>query len=917
MSFPMRHKTHVLNMWFKRLLVLAALAAAFTSGQGATPAAVASSVGTISLAPAAVAVGTTLTVTVADPDLDVLTPRTAETLGSGSVAHVLPAGIAGTSYTFYLASIPMGDSSGDGAVGVEDVQVSLPDAAVWSVLGQSGMVSVLRTADNGSAVPFSATYGSDQKDTATVQVTSDADSTGFALTLEETSATSGVFTATFVTGSATSATGASSPGGTTRPVIEVADGGLVGASYSDQSPRQVASDARLVDTTAPAVYVEAPADGAAMRTVTPWATARVTDFGAGVELDSILFHSDVDRDGVFDEPGENVSASLQESTTISGGFVAGALLPNLGPDGTIDWYVTAEDRAGNLGRSDSDASTVGDQDHQVIVDTNAPSLVSAAAGIAYDESLEEVVTGRRDSVRVVYSESLDALSATPDLFVVGGARATQAVVYEDYPDTVWLTVPGLASLPGLFESAIGAVQDTAGHDSAPAQAWPTDGIAPVLQVTVDRVATRGALQVTVVSDEDLLMPPTVTVNNVTAGTAMLSEVRTWELLMDASVLPGSASGDGLKNVEASGFDLAGNAGSGGVDSGAITYPVGATLFELDRRLVAPTISPTYGAWVNVANPVLTASYSGESGEYQGDSLAMVTPISALLDGQDVLADLTTASGTAWMLQTSGLRDGWHMFSIEAADQAGNTHAPAVVRFCVDPDAPPATPTPTATPTPVPPAATPTTVPPAPATTPPTATATTTPTPTETPQTSPAPTATVTPEQQETPEPQATPTATPAPEPAATPQPEEIPTATAAPEPEVAPTATAAPGPEATPEPQQVPTPVPEEAEQPSEEVETPPEPDAGEAPVIEPSPTEVWDVEAEIEATVQAIRAEALADDYTPPDREAGEDAASDLTPPSAGSDGAGTGDYLLHAVGILGLLALAGHRRAQGNGGG
>ncbi len=873
----------------------------FGGGPGAVSTAEAASAGTISLVPATAAPGTAVTVTVVDPDLSVMTTRAGETTGPGSVAHELPAGVSGTTYVFYLAFTPIADASGNGQIGPEDVEVLLTSAVVANLSAGSGLVTLVRVVDNGSAAPFSVTYRSDQVDLATVRVTSDADGTGFDLALAETGVASGEFTATVVVGDDTSATNALSPSATTRPVIEASDGGLVSASYSDANPLRVVSDAVLVDGTAPAVVGMAPAHEAGLRTVTPWAVAQVTDFGSGLGLDSIVFHVDVDRDGVFDELGEIVGPSYEESESIRGGFVAMALLPNMGADGPTEWYVTATDGAGNVGRSDADALEVGDQNHLVYVDTNAPSLLSATAGEAYDLDEEEVLTGQRDSVRVVFSEDLDAGTVQAGLFVVDGFRATSADVFEEFPDTVWLTVPGLPSRATLLEAAVGAVKDTAGQNSSPGQTWPVDGVPPRLEVSTDRVATQGPVAVTVTSDEDLIVGPMITFNNVTVGRAGQVDLLRWVLVLDTGNLPGAVGEDGVKNVEVSAFDVAGNGGHGGVDSGEAAYPAEATRFEMDRALGTPAITPAYGTTVTVHDPAIEASYAWEAVEYEGDSLVAVTPILATLDDEDVLADLTSADGAVWVLETWGLGRGWHTFTIRATDLAGNTHGPIVVRFNVDADIPTPTPTPTPTATPAPTAA---------------------PTPTPEADGAPGPEATPTPEADGTPGPEATPTTE------AAETPEAITTVTPVPAPAVAATSTPVTGPEPTATPVPAPvvaatsTPVtaPEPTATPVAEPESSvafepaemPTPDGGtglaetDVATATPAPAaEEWETEAEIEATVQAIRAEALADDLA--GAEAGEGAPDGRPENGAGAAGA---DFILYGAGLVGLLIAAGRRR-------
>ena len=73
-----------------------------------------------------------------------------------------------------------------------------------------------------------------------------------------------------------------------------------------------------------------------------------------------------------------------------------------------------------------------------------------------------------------------------------------------------------------------------------------------------------------------------------------------------------------------------------------------------------------------------------------------------------------------------------------------------------------------------------------------------------------------------------------------------------------------------------------------------------------PAPAaEEWETEAEIEATVQAIRAEALADDLA--GTKAGEGAPDDRPENGAGAAGA---DFILYGAGLVGLLIAAGRRR-------
>jgi hypothetical protein len=70
------------------------------------------------------------------------------------------------------------------------------------------------------------------------------------------------------------------------------------------------------------------------------------------------------------------------------------------------------------------------------------------------------------------------------------------------------------------------------------------------------------------------------------------------------------------------------------------------------------------------------------------------------------------------------------------------------------------------------------------------------------------------------------------------------------------------------------------------------------------------DVEAEIEATVQALREEALAD---PGDGEAPVGLEGDGTAPEPARSTAAGVDYVLYATGLMVLLVAAGRRRIRG----
>jgi len=137
----------------------------------------------------------------------------------------------------------------------------------------------------------------------------------------------------------------------------------------------------------------------------------------------------------------------------------------------------------------------------------------------------------------------------------------------------------------------------------------------------------------------------------------------------------------------------------------------------------------------------------------------------------------------------------------------------------------------------------------------------------------------------------------------------------------------------TPTPVPVPVPTPSGADEssggdgeppaPVDDAETAPEGDAADqgaatgteemtGPTSSPSPSATgFDVEAEIEATVQALREEALADPGSAGKPEAQKDDEGSGSPQD-GSGAAGV-DYVLYAAGLMVLLVAAGRRRMHG----
>ena len=887
------------------LLAMAIAAVGFIAPAGDANTVFASQVGTLNVTPAYTGLASTVTVSVFDPDLNVTVLREFESTDSTGNLYVLPIGNPGNTTIFKLQNSAVADFTGDGAVTAADVQVSTTKAIVQWVNKDAGTFQVGHTQTTTETETFTVTYRSEHTDTTSVTIRSPSDPIGFTLTLRETTATSHTFEATFKTGSATSTTGASDATSSTRPVIKVADGDTVTLEYSDVSPARLISQALVIDATKPVVSITSPLHKSSTSNTTVWARVVVTDSASGVELDQIKFHIDKDQDNVFDEPGEVVTASVNDSVAINQGWNAIVLLPAVAADGAVGWYVTATDRASNTGRSDSEAAT-GDQNHEFTVDTSPPTLVEAVLGEAYDATAKETIGNVLNSVRIKYSEPLKESLIDASRFFLEGNPAKTATMVTDIDDTVWLVFEDIPTTPKLLTIMPGAVADLTEFPSALAEVTPADRLGPRLTVSTDTEITNGMLTIKVTSVETLAADPTVTINSVTFGSAQPVGTNAWSIVVDGTTFTGSAAGDGVKNVEAAGFDAASNIGRGGLAVGAPGYPAGAVRFHLDTVIKPPIVVPGNREVSIVADPLITVSFADELGEYTGDTHSGVTIITARLDGVDVASKFTAESASTWSYRPSFLSNGDHTFEVVGRDDAGNTHSPIVRVFSVLAPAATPTPIPTETPTPAP-TVEPTAV---------TQSAPSEPAPTSAPgETGDAATATPEPTGEST---EATPEVTATPEP--------VPTPTPAAEPESSGGAAAPQDAEPTVEPEQVPTPevqgaVETVADNSDTETEVPPaETDDKSKDGDGSAESEDPVTEDDLAATVSAMRA--LDEEQL----DGGGDASLAAEPaftvfgcnvPTGGEEAANAvtagGDYLIAMAGLFGLIIARARPRRNG----
>jgi hypothetical protein len=676
--------------------------------EGATgqrlPLALSADGGVLSVTPDYANSGKTVTVVIDDPGLGTTTLHQSESTDFTGNPYELPPGGASEQHIFRVKNGPIADYNGDGKIGAGDLAVTAPDVAVNWVNTQNGTFSLTRFIANAAPVQFQVTYRSEVLDTATVAVRSSADIDGFTLTVQETGLATNLFTGTFTTGTATTTANISVPGATPRPAIKVEDGGIVTVEYADASPPTLVSDAIIIDKTLPVIEVTQPVNGSTTSTVQTWFAADVTDDRAGLELSDIAFHLDLDRDGVFDEPGEILTPSSIVSTHINNGWAAFAQITTAVNDGTIPWYVTATDRAGNTARTDADATTTGDQSHKYILDTKPPAVSAVLLGDNYDEVKERDLTNQTDYIRVNFDEDLDPDTVVAGRFIFADKTPVSAVVYEDLPKSVFLKYEAIPSIAEPMLILAGAVKDVPGLPNDRTIKPVTDHLGPTLEVLFDTVIANDKVAVTARSPETLAAAPTIEINGVTYGAMTpTGNYLEWSGTIDDDFLTGSALGDGVKNVEIAGFDKPGNRAHGGIDREDPLWPAGAHTYELDRVIKKPTVLPSANETVLVTNPVITVSYPEEPLEYAGDTHGSVTIIAATLDGFNVTSLMSETSATTWLFQPASLAAGQHEFIVQARDDAGNIHGAFTLVFTVNAAATPAptiTPTPEATQTPV-------------------------------------------------------------------------------------------------------------------------------------------------------------------------------------------------------------------------
>ena len=198
----------------------------------------------------------------------------------------------------------------------------------------------------------------------------------------------------------------------------------------------------------------APAHDSATRSTSEMISIDVTDAQAGVDKKTIMLM--VTAGTGNEQVVDNKDLTITE---IDNGYRASIALnkvrhdatdPTLSVSATADtpiaWSATAKDKAGNIGNSDSKASTKDvNDDYTFRVDGVAPVMERAYTGDWFNSgaagdgrvegdrliSPDNYLPGKskKTSIRVVFSEAIDNATVEPGDFTVNGTAPSAAVVY--------------------------------------------------------------------------------------------------------------------------------------------------------------------------------------------------------------------------------------------------------------------------------------------------------------------------------------------------------------------------------------------------------------------------------------------------------------------------------------------------------
>jgi len=698
--------------------------------------------GTVTMSKSYISATGTLTVTLTDADLNIGVAQTNEASDYAAVNYATPATfVQGTQFNLRVKKYPILDNNADGYVNFQDVTSSIAGAIPFSVQASSGIVTMIGTATAvNAATAFTVSYKAADIQTADLTVSSGQDATGFTLRLLETSATSGVFSETFVIGAATVNTSAGNETSLSadlngdgdaldtavarglcatthaacnvRPVIAAVAGSLLSAAYTDALPAGTITGSSTVESTVPLFALTEPTTGTSTQNPQVRLIATVTDGDSLVDSTTIKMW--------IKRGTANATEHTPTITAITSGHKAEFILTSVTTGETdIQWWLKASDKAGNVGITETNTTTActvgsfsasatgGCDGYTVRVDTVAPAFDSSSAannvtGVWWDSTKTTtdktnslVTAAKKDQVIVMFGENVDSATVAPSDFSITLGTVvttpTAAVVHAGAPKTVFLTLgTALTAAQKPTIKVVGSVSDKAGNSTTSGSVATSDGIAPTITVTAGALS-KTSVTISVISDETLASTPTISVanqSNATTGAvgsytahanASLVGTNSWTLTFATTTQP---TGNNVKNITITGTDLAGNAGTAGK---AATITAGAVTFQIDTTLPAPTILPTGNT--EQTSPFVSMDFSGEGTEYVGDSSKTVTITAATLTptggtAVDILGSLSTNDSITYIYAATALAKGVYTVKVSATDVATNVVTDSTGTFTV-------------------------------------------------------------------------------------------------------------------------------------------------------------------------------------------------------------------------------------------
>ena len=527
-----------------------------------------------------------------------------------------------------------------------------------------------------------------------------------------------------------------------RPVIRVGKGSRVTiTSDDDRTTVDAEGDAPTFDNAS-------PAHGSATMDLKQVLSIDITDALAGVDTETIRFlvnDTDAeptdDRRTFGDDKGERITL-----TTNGDVITASVALDDLraktnlpvDKDGTdtIYWFVMASDKADNPGTSDAkpdktdDDASKGNQGFMLRIDNEAPKMTGAYTGEQWDPNrnaddddakgsvvgdrrlrVEQYLPGSSNAkiVRAEFNEALDGGSVDGSDFEVMDGSTGLAIAAARWfnknnddgrdgapvvKNSVFIELEealGAGMTPTV--KLVGAVTDAAGNEVSNVTIDSddvVDGIAPTAMVSLDTMASKQKVAVTVRTDENIrTLEPTLRLYTSTsadpdekdkhqsAGVSIPRSSRTageneWTYNL-------SISDANRYSVVVEVEDSARNHGTTGkmdwTDSGSISFEIDNALRVNDDLTTLPVNDEEKATQ---ADPFFVEiNWLSEAGEYTGDSHKSVMLTKAVLDaGKDNERDLidftSTRDGQRWTVAISDIGLGKHTLTYNAEDDLGNT-----------------------------------------------------------------------------------------------------------------------------------------------------------------------------------------------------------------------------------------------------